>query len=357
MRSLLDFPLDDDSIGGVDRPEPRVRLTDVCITAWGMREDWLDTRDFREVVCGYTRDNSKACCIRLHARGRAADAAQITLGDLGQLGSATGGTSMSRTLVGMIHGRFQPFHNGHLDCLTWLAANADRMIVGITNPDWRDVSPVRHAPHRHLDSENPYPYHLREEMVRGAARDAGLEDRRLRVIPFFLNSPEVWSAYFTRDCVPSIGWYLRPLLTSSGADHGREVKRDNVSFNEGHPHGDDAQEPRRAIAAWRCALRDVHAGAIIDPEAIPGGRDDHSERLLPAGDEAAEMLALVRRTTEQAREASTADISSLFGGSVSLMTTDEYFATDNGDGAVVGGVSRSANSTAEVFRVASWAWG
>ena len=200
MRSLSDFPLDDDSIGGVDRPEPRVRLTDVCITAWGMREDWLDTRDFREVVCGYTRDNSKACCIRLHARGRAADAAQITLGVLGQLGSATGGTSMSRTLVGMIHGRFQPFHNGHLDCLTWLAANADRMIVGITNPDWRDVSPVRHAPHRHLDSENPYPYHLREEMVRGAARDAGLEDRRLRVIPFFLNSPEVWSAYFTRDC-------------------------------------------------------------------------------------------------------------------------------------------------------------
>ena len=36
---------------------------------------------------------------------------------------------------GMIHGRFQPFHNGHLEYLRGAAARSDEVFVGITNPD------------------------------------------------------------------------------------------------------------------------------------------------------------------------------------------------------------------------------
>ena len=35
----------------------------------------------------------------------------------------------------MIHGRFQPFHNGHLEYLRGAAARSDEVFVGITNPD------------------------------------------------------------------------------------------------------------------------------------------------------------------------------------------------------------------------------
>ena len=41
----------------------------------------------------------------------------------------------------MIHGRFQPFHNGHLDYLRGALARCDELFVGITNPDPRHARP------------------------------------------------------------------------------------------------------------------------------------------------------------------------------------------------------------------------
>ena len=35
----------------------------------------------------------------------------------------------------MIHGRFQPFHNGHLEYLRGAAERSDEVWIGITNPD------------------------------------------------------------------------------------------------------------------------------------------------------------------------------------------------------------------------------
>ena len=42
---------------------------------------------------------------------------------------------------GMIHGRFQPFHLGHLEYLQGAAAQSDEVWVGITNPDPTRVKP------------------------------------------------------------------------------------------------------------------------------------------------------------------------------------------------------------------------
>lgn len=36
---------------------------------------------------------------------------------------------------GMIHGRFQPFHNGHLEYALAALSRCSHLIVGITNPD------------------------------------------------------------------------------------------------------------------------------------------------------------------------------------------------------------------------------
>jgi len=35
----------------------------------------------------------------------------------------------------MIHGRFQPFHNGHLEYMRGAADRSDELWIGITNPD------------------------------------------------------------------------------------------------------------------------------------------------------------------------------------------------------------------------------
>ena len=43
----------------------------------------------------------------------------------------------------MIHGRFQPFHNGHLEYLAGAAERSDEVFVGITNPDPARIGPRR----------------------------------------------------------------------------------------------------------------------------------------------------------------------------------------------------------------------
>jgi len=97
---------------------------------------------------------------------------------------------------GMIHGRFQPFHNGHLEYLRGAAAQSDEVWVGITNPDPTRVKPERSDPVRHLPESNPYTYAERLLMVKAAAEEIGVD---VHVIPFPVNEPELWSAYVPRD--------------------------------------------------------------------------------------------------------------------------------------------------------------
>src|SRR5205085_4879358 len=120
-------------------------------------------------------------------------------------GSKTARASASRSPVrGMIHGRFQPFHNGHLEYLRGAAERSDEVFVGITNPDPARIKPEPADPRRHLPESNPYSYVERLLMVEAAAADAGIEAERLHVVPFPVNEPELWDAYVPRDVVQYI---------------------------------------------------------------------------------------------------------------------------------------------------------
>jgi len=111
-----------------------------------------------------------------------------------ELGSITGrGTSRMRR--GMIHGRFQPFHRGHLEYMRGAAERCDELWVGITNPDPARVKPEASDPARHLPESNPFSYGERLLMVKAAAGDLGLKLDRVHVIPFPVNEPELWAAY------------------------------------------------------------------------------------------------------------------------------------------------------------------
>jgi cytidyltransferase-like protein len=92
----------------------------------------------------------------------------------------------------MIHGRFQPFHLGHLEYLRGAAERSDEVWVGITNPDPARVKEEPSDPLRHLPESNPYTYAERLLMVKEAASDEGID---VHVIPFPVNEPELWSAY------------------------------------------------------------------------------------------------------------------------------------------------------------------
>ena len=65
---------------------------------------------------------------------------------------------------GMIHGRFQPFHNGHLEYMRGAAERSDELWVGITNPDPARIMPEASDP-------APAPAGVESVHVRRAAAD------------------------------------------------------------------------------------------------------------------------------------------------------------------------------------------
>jgi cytidyltransferase-like protein len=129
---------------------------------------------------------------------------------------------------GMIHGRFQPFHNGHLEYLRGAAARSDEVFVGITNPDPQRIKEEASDPLRHLPESNPFTYVERLLMIEAVAEDEGL---RVHVIPFPVNEPELWPAY-----VPDgVTQYLRLFSEWGGTklERMREAGYEVVVLDQG----------------------------------------------------------------------------------------------------------------------------
>jgi nicotinamide-nucleotide adenylyltransferase len=149
----------------------------------------------------------------------------------------------------MIHGRFQPFHLGHLEYLKGAAAQCDELWVGITNPDPTRVKPEAADPVRHLPESNPFTYAERLLMVKAAAEDVGLD---VHIIPFPVNEPELWVAYVP----PGVTQFIRHFSDWGAAkiDRLRAAGYEVVILDEGaakEVSGADVRAAIRAGSDWQ----------------------------------------------------------------------------------------------------------
>jgi cytidyltransferase-like protein len=152
---------------------------------------------------------------------------------------------------GMIHGRFQPFHNGHLEYLRGATERSAEVFVGITNPDPARIRPEESDPLRHLPESNPFSYVERLLMVEAAAADLGLERGRVHVIPFPVNEPELWHAYVPR----GVTQYLRLFSAWGGTklERMREAGYEVVILDQGAEKeisGAEVREAMRTGGGW-----------------------------------------------------------------------------------------------------------
>jgi cytidyltransferase-like protein len=176
-----------------------------------------------------------------------------------------------RAHVGMIHGRFQPFHNGHLDYLRGAAAQSDRLLVGITNPDRARTKAESPAPGRESDAANPFTYTERAEMITGVLRDEGLGDAL--AIPFPVSQPDLWPDYVPDDTVHFLRVY----------DAWGEVKRSRLQaagyevrvLDPGTQKSVSGAEVRRLLALGRDWDRLVPPATarVITPLLGPSAED------------------------------------------------------------------------------------
>ncbi len=170
----------------------------------------------------------------------------------------------------MIHGRFQPFHNGHLEYLKGAAARSEEVFVGITNPDPERIKPEASDPLRHLPESNPYTYVERLLMVKAAAADAGIGLERIHVIPFPINEPELWPAYVPQDVVQ----YIRLFSDWGGTklDRLRAAGYEVVVLDEGAEKeisGADVREALRTGGDWEALVPPGVAALLKRFERVP----------------------------------------------------------------------------------------
>lgn len=154
--------------------------------------------------------------------------------------------------TGMIHGRFQPFHHGHMEYLSRAAALCHTLVVGITNPDPAVTAAEPEDALRHLPESNPFSYRDRYRMVRDAAAEAGLDLMRIDIVPFPVNDRSLWRHYLPSGATQ----YIR--IFSPWGERKRELLADAgftvVDLAEGEAKRDSGSQVREALrdgAEWR----------------------------------------------------------------------------------------------------------
>ncbi len=174
------------------------------------------------------------------------------------------------TRRGMIHGRFQPFHLGHLKYLRGAAERSDEVFVGITSPDPTRILPEESDPLRHLPESNPWTYVERLLMVKSAALDLGLDLARVHVIPFPVNEPELWPVY-----VPEgVTQYIRLFSEWGGTklDRLRAAGYEVIVLDEEAEKDVSGAEVRAALREgrdWKSLVPPGVAQVILSLERVP----------------------------------------------------------------------------------------
>jgi nicotinamide-nucleotide adenylyltransferase len=95
----------------------------------------------------------------------------------------------------VVHGRFQPFHAGHLEYCRLARDRGDQLVVGITNFDPALVHPEPASPTRHTRAANPFAYWERALMIRDAFLRDGVPAERFLLVALPIHHPERWPHY------------------------------------------------------------------------------------------------------------------------------------------------------------------
>lgn len=91
---------------------------------------------------------------------------------------------------GVVHGRFQPLHIGHMEYILAGKERCHFLWIGLTNPDTGSTQFDRSNPHRSRSVANPFSYYERLEMLSSAVAEAGVLAMQFAIVPFPIHAPE-----------------------------------------------------------------------------------------------------------------------------------------------------------------------
>lgn len=164
---------------------------------------------------------------------------------------------MSR--LACVTGRFQPVHEQHLDLFEIAAADADHLIVAVTNPDTGARHEESTSAHRHLPESNPFTFFERARLLQAALAGRGLAGRAT-IVPFDMTHPQTWTEY-----VPLQARHLVRVYSSWEREKAARLARAGYSVTvlEGDP------EAKISATDIRARLyEDVDSWAELVPASV-----------------------------------------------------------------------------------------
>ena len=170
---------------------------------------------------------------------------------------------------GCVHGRFQPFHDGHLEYVLRAWQRCERLIVGITAADPTAVRKEAESPHRHEPASNPFTYFERLRMIQDTLLAEGLKPQGFAIVPFPVHEPGLVCHYVPEEAVHFVRVYSRweeekvRRLRGVGAPGSRS----------------STPEKRRRSPGPRCAAR--YARASLGSTSCPAARRRSSAESSP----------------------------------------------------------------------------
>lgn len=106
-----------------------------------------------------------------------------------------------RHKIGIILGRFQPFHKGHLEYLLAAYDQSENLIVGIVTPGDEPTEYEPNDPSRFGDENNPFSYAERVQMIDKALEEIGMLPDRINFVHFQPQLIDEWYAQVPKDAV------------------------------------------------------------------------------------------------------------------------------------------------------------
>lgn len=110
--------------------------------------------------------------------------------------------------IGIVHGRFQLLHNGHInDVIVPAFERCEKLVIGLCNPE-PELSAFDQAnPHRSSEENNPFTFWERLRMFEDTLLEMGISRDRYEIVPFPINFPEKIKFYIPNEAPHFMTFY------------------------------------------------------------------------------------------------------------------------------------------------------
>ncbi len=162
---------------------------------------------------------------------------------------------MSTIALGLVHGRFQPPHNGHIRYILAALDKCDRLLIGICTPTLCTTEEADRTGYPCTPEQNPFSYEDRVEMIRRALDELHIDQNRYSFLPFPSDYTDI------ADLVPSETVFC--MSVSGPADHEKIAHlssqgwKSEIVFEAGEARersGAIREDAKKGGTAWKESL-------------------------------------------------------------------------------------------------------